>query len=175
VDPSGKGYNGREWRFNPPEKGSPEYNYYRNGCFSGEVGMGLYGNLSMLKSYLVQDPDFGLVGYGCAVAETQDDYTLIPQDGLGVRATFVPLGMALETVKARIEKATLTKNLRRLELVLSKPSAHAECAHISIRGMAAGSYYCSAGHVTRGEQLEWVVPYEDGQVSIVVVLERSDV
>ena len=83
VDLSGKGYNGREWRFNPPEKGSPEYNYYRNGCFSGEVGMGLYGNLSMLKSYLVQDPDFGLVGYGCAVSETADAYTLVPQDGLG--------------------------------------------------------------------------------------------
>ena len=99
VDPSGKGYNGREWRFNPPEKGSPEYNYYRNGCFSGEVGMGLYGNLSMLKSYLVQDPDFGLIGYGCDVTETSDDYTLIPQDGLGVRAAFVPLGVSLETVK----------------------------------------------------------------------------
>ena len=90
VDPSGKGYNGREWRFNPPEKGSPEYNYYRNGCFSGEVGMGLYGNLSMLKSYLVQDPDFGLVGYGCAVSETADAYTLVPQDGLGVRVAFIP-------------------------------------------------------------------------------------
>ena len=105
VDPSGKGYNGREWRFNPPEKGSPEYNYYRNGCFSGEVGMGLYGNLSMLKSYLVQDPDFGLVGYGCAVAETADDYTLTPQDGLGVRASFVPLGVALETVQRRASNA----------------------------------------------------------------------
>ena len=134
VDPSGKGYNGREWRFNPPEKGSPEYNYYRNGCFSGEVGMGLYGNLSMLKSYLVQDPDFGLVGYGCAVSETADDYTLLPQDGLGVRVSFVPLGVTLETVKARIEKATLTKDLRRLELILSKPSKRAECAHVSVRG-----------------------------------------
>ena len=71
--------------------------------------MGLYGNLSMLKSYLVQDPDFGLVGYGCAVAETGNDYTLVPEDGLGVRASFVPLGVALETVRARIEKATLTK------------------------------------------------------------------
>lgn len=132
--------------------------------------MGLYGNLSMLKSYLVQDPDFGIVGYGCAVTETANDYTLSPQDGLGVRASFVPLGVALETLKARIEKATLTKDLRRLELVLSKPSKHAECAHISIRGMAADSYECSAGQVKRGEQLEWVVPYEEEQESIVVTL-----
>ena len=83
---------------------------------------------------------------------------------------FVPLGVALETVRARIEKATLTKNLRRLELVLSKPSKHAACAHISIRGMAAGSYQCSVGHVTYGKQLEWVVPYTEGQESVVVTL-----
>ena len=172
VDPSGKGYNGREWRFNPPEKGSPEYNYYRNGCFSGEVGMGLYGNLDMLKSYLVRDPDFGLVGYGCAVAETEDAYTLIPQDGLGVRAAFVPLGVSLETVKARIERATLTKDLRRLELVLSKPSQHAECARISIRGLVSGSYRCSAGKVKIGNQIEWDVPYVEGQTSLTLTLCR---
>ena len=172
VNPSGKGYNGREWRFNPPEKGSPEYNYYRNGCFSGEVGMGLYGNLSMLKSYLVRDPDFGLVGYGCAAAETEDAYTLIPQDGLGVRAAFVPLGVSLETVKARIERATLTKDLRRLELILSKPSQHAECAHISIRGMASGEYQCSAGKIKIGKQIEWDVSYTEGQASLNVTLSR---
>ena len=172
VDPSGKGYNGREWRFNPPEKGSPEYNYYRNGCFSGEVGMGLYGNLSMLKSYLVQDPDFGLVGYGCAVSQTMDDYTLVPQDGLGVRAVFVPLGVTLETVKARIEKATLTKDLRQLELVLSKPSMHAECAHISVQGMPPGSYRCSTGRVEICEQIEWDIPYAEGQGSVKVTLVR---
>ena len=172
VDPSGKGYNGREWRFNPPKKGHPEYNYYRNGCFSGEVGMGLYGNLSMLKSYLVQDPDFGLVGYGCAVAETPDDYTLMPQDGLGIRASFVPLGVSLETVKARIERATLTKDLRRLELVLSKPSKHAKCAHISINGMPSDTYQCSTGEIKRCEQLEWDIPYTKEQKSVTVTLTR---
>ena len=172
VDPSGKGYNGREWRFNPPEKGHPEYNYYRNGCFSGEVGMGLYGNLSMLKSYLVQDPDFGLVGYGCAVAETADDYTLTPQDGLGVRIVFVPFGVSMETVKARIERATLSKDLQRLELVLSKPSKHAKCAHISISGMLPDTYQCSVGEIKRCEQLEWDIPYTEGQKSLTVTLTR---
>ncbi len=172
VDPSGKGYNGREWRFNPPEKGSPEYNYYRNGCFSGEVGMGLYGNLSMLKSYLVQDPDFGLIGYGCAVSETLDDYTLIPQDGLGVRAAFVPLGVSLEIVKACIEKVTLTKDLQRLELVLSKPTKHADCAHISIRGMPPGTYQCTAGKIKYHKQLEWDIPYPKGQKPLTVTLTR---
>ncbi len=172
VDPSGKGHNGREWRFNPPEKGSPEYNYYRNGCFSGEVGMGLYGNLSMLKSYLVQDPDFGLIGYGCAVSETVDDYTLVPQDGLGVRVAFVPLGVTLETVKARIEKATLTKDLRRLEVILSKPSTHAECAQVSVHGMPSGSYRCSTGSIEICEQIEWEIPYAEGEDSVKVTLER---
>ena len=175
VDPSGKGYNGREWRFNPPEKGSPEYNYYRNGCFSGEVGMGLYGNLSMLKSYLVRDPDFGLVGYGCAVSETADAYTLVPLDGLRVRAAFVPLDVTVETVKARIEKATLTKDLRRLELVLSKPTPHADCARISVCGMPSGAYRSSTGRVGISERIEWDIPYAEGQDSVKVTLVREAV
>ena len=99
-------------------------------------------------------------------------YTLIPQDGLGVRAAFVPLGVSLETVKARIERATLTKDLRRLELILSKPSQHAECAHISIRGMASGEYQCSAGKIKIGKQIEWDVSYTEGQESLNVTLSR---
>ena len=134
--------------------------------------MGLYGNLSMLKSYLVQDPDFGLVGYGCVVSETADDYTLVPQDGLGVRVSFVPLGVALETVKACIKKATLTKDLRQLELILSKPSKHTECAHVLVRGMPSDSYRCSAGRITVREQIEWDVLYEEGQDAIKATLTR---
>ena len=134
--------------------------------------MGLYGNLSMLKSYFVQDPDFGLVGYGCAVSETMDDYTLVPQDGLGVRVAFVPLGVTLETMKARIEKATLTKDLRRLELVLSKPSKHAECAHISVRGLLSDSYRGNTGRIEISEQIEWDIPYTEGQDSVKVTLVR---
>ena len=84
----------------------------------------------------------------------------------------MPLGVALETVKARIEKATLSKDLSRLELVLSKPSEHAECAHISIRGMASDAYRCSAGHLKVGKQIEWSIPYPEGQVSLTVILSR---
>ena len=134
--------------------------------------MGLYGNLSMLKSYLVQDPDFGLIGYGCAVSETTDAYTLVPQDGLGVRVSFVPLGVTVETVKACIKKATLTKDLQQLDLVLSKPSTHTECARITVRGMPSGSYRCSAGRITIREQIEWDVLYEEGQDSIKATLVR---
>ena len=132
--------------------------------------MGLYGNLSMLKSYLVRDPDFGLVGYGGAVSETAHAYTLVPQDGLGVRVAFVPLDVTVETVKARIEKAILTKDLRRLELVLSKPTPHTECAHISVRGLPSGSYRGSVGRVGMSERIEWDIPYAEGRDSVKVTL-----
>ena len=84
----------------------------------------------------------------------------------------MPLGVTLETVKARIEKATLAKDTRRLELVLSKPSKHAECAHISVRGMPSGSYRCSAGRVKVSDPIEWDIPYAEGQDSVVVTLVR---
>ena len=179
VDANGKGYNGREWRFNPPEKGSPEYNYYRNGCVSGELGMGLYGNLSMLKSYLVHDSDFGLVGYGCEVSETETNYTLIPHDGLGVRATFAPLGVTLETLNAKMERVTIDKDKHRIELVLAKPHPSAERAQISVRGIGPGASRfiatCKGGVLSppdaaNCDPLEWELNYEGAQQRLLVTL-----
>ena len=164
VDPPGKGYNGREWRFNPPEKGSPEYNYYRNGCFSGEVGHGLYGNLSMLKSYLVHDTDFGVVGYGCKASETEEYYTIIPQDGIGVRAAVVPLNITIETIKAKMEKVTIGKDKKRIEIVLTKPFPDVKRGHITICGLPQTEYLCKAGKrecvVQKEEMFEWEFEYD---------------
>lgn len=176
VDPSGKGYNGREWRCNPPDKGSAEYNYYRNGCFSGEVGLGLYGNLSMLKSYLVNDPDFGIVGYGCAVSERETNYTIIPQDGLGVRASFIPLNITIETVKAKMERITISKDMKRIEVEITEPYQNIDTGTISIRGLAKAEYLCNLGNdkcVVQSQQtLEWTFGYENEQTPFTVTITR---
>ncbi len=172
VDPSGKGYNGREWRFNPPGKnsGSPEYNYYRNGCFSGELGMGLHGVLSMLRAYLVEDGDFGLVGYGCQVEESTDDYVILPRDGLGVRAVFEPLGLEVEAVKGKMERIAASKDKRRIEVDLRRPCQSVDSAHIRVRGLEPGDYHCTSGErgeMIRGDgEVNWEGRYEGEAMSV---------
>ena len=107
---------------------------------SGELGNGLQGYLDFIKSYLVYDPDFGVVGYGCEAAETENSYTVIPWDGVAARTQIVPAAIDIEVVKAKIAALTILKDTSRIEIMLSKPYVEADIAHISIKGLAAGTY-----------------------------------
>lgn len=150
VTGEGRGFGSREWRFNMPK--ACEETAYFSEHYSGEIGMGLHGNLSVLKAYLVQDDDFGAIGYGCEVEETEEAYTLEPWDGLGVRAAFMPLGLEIETVKAKIVRATAAYDGKSLEIDLEKPFAKAGEARVTISGLSPGKYRVrgSASHGGRG-------------------------
>ena len=166
VDPSGKGFHTREWRFNAPEKGSPSYNYYWNEWMNGELGMGLYANFYALKSYLVFDADFGPVGYGCVVDEDTDSYTIEPWDGLGVRASFVPLGVEIETVKGRMKHVEVQKSRDAVLIKLDRPYENADEAQILIRGLQPGGYMITG--LKQDVQTD-----EDGALQFEVDLEKT--
>ena len=50
-----------------------------------EGGSGLWGFLKSSKSYVVKDPTFGEVGFGCKVEATDRALTVYPKDGLQKR------------------------------------------------------------------------------------------
>ena len=166
VDREGRGFGSREWRFNMPD--ACEETAYFSEYFSGEIGMGLYGNLSAIKSYLIQDEDFGTVGYGCEVSITDGAYELEPWDGLGVRAAFVPLGLEIGAVKARIVRAIANREGTRLELSLEKPFEMADGGQIVVSGLAPGKYRISGCGAESAIQ-------SDGEIVVGVGLTGGDV
>ena len=161
VEPSGRGYNTREWRFNPPAPGHPEYHYYRNGCTSGELGNGLHGLMDFIKAYLVRDPDFGAVGYGCEVSETDDTYTIEPWDGVGARVVCMPLGVRVESIQGKIKSVTVSKKKDRIEVVLEKPYDKADRLAVTVSGLESGRYVLDGDEVlvTDCETIEHCVEY----------------
>jgi len=167
VDPSGVGYHTRDTRFNPPPEGSESYSTYLNGHFSGELGVGLYGNLHALKSYLVRNGDFGLVGYGCEVKETEEWYILEPRDGLGVRTFFEPVDVHVEAVRTRMESIRVRKDKSRVAIKCRRPYPHADSGWVRLRGMPAGKYAVRAGDV------EQVVNTDGGTLECSVSLGRG--
>ena len=172
VDPSGKGFHTREWRFNAPDRDSADYNYYWNEWMSGELGMGLYANLYALKSYLVIDSDFGLIGYGCNVDEDEEAYSIEPWDGLGVRASFGPIGIEIETVKGRIKRIRADKSLESLSIVLTKPYDAADVAGINVSGLVAGRYSVTGLEktirTTDDGSLKFYIPFDHGELKLEV-------
>jgi hypothetical protein len=114
-----------------------------------ESGSGLWGFLKSSKAYVVKDPSFGEVGYGCKVEATDRELTVLPKDGLQKRLRFVEAGIDVEVMPGQIKRARLTRGKPRLSLELLDPSGLAKKASISIDGLAAGNYKLSHGKSSR--------------------------
>ena len=144
VDSQGRGMNTRNRQINVPDPRSIGFrDWYSQEWYSGEQGIGLYGNLNALRAYLVEDPDFGLIGYGAEVTETDEAYTLKPWDGLRVRATLKPLGVSIETINAAMETIAVRRDKAEVALKLSKPHDKATKGQLTISGMPGGTYRVS--------------------------------
>ena len=163
VDSKGKGYNSREWRFNPVDRTHPRYNFYVNEARSLELGIGLNRNLSLLCSTLVFDEHFGITGYGCSGSATEDRYQLFPWSGFGFKANIVPLGVTLETCNAKITEESINKNKRNIEIQLSAPAPEITKGMIIIKGLNTGMYQVSDNQDSRQYQVlkEGILRVED--------------
>ena len=151
VDSEGRGFNSREWRFNPVGRDHPGYNMYVNEARSLELGVGLNSNLSQLSAALVFDEHFGLIGYGCRVSETDTAYSLEPWSGFGFRANVIPLKAKLETVNAKMASVTVGKDRRSVAVQLEPPVPEITRGEVTVSGLTAGSYRISDS--TKGDDV----------------------
>jgi hypothetical protein len=119
--------------------------------WSSETGTGLYFLYNVACSYAVDDPDFGLIGYGCDVeGETTGHISIIPRDGMSKRATIVPLGLALETTVGRIDRVDAEDGGKKLAVLLRETTQQPLKAILTAKGLPAGEYTLSANYVEIG-------------------------
>ena len=154
VDATGHGYNTREWRFNPPEQGHPEYHYYRNGCQSGELGVGLHRDFSLLISTVVRDIDFGLIGLGCDVSESDDAYTIKPWSGFGFRAYVAQTGIMIDNESFKMDVISMAKDGSRIEITPSEGEEGLEATRVIVSGLEPGRYGVAVGDEQRIESTD---------------------
>ena len=148
ISPSGHGYNGRESRFNPPEKGTPAAHFYNTGCQSGELGVALLMNFNILIAMAVRDIDFGLIGLGCDVSETAGLYTIKPWSGFGFRANVGPIGLSIESDGYKMREVRAAKDRSAIEIDPAGPSVDdrpSTDAAITLKGLEEGEYVVAVG------------------------------
>jgi len=114
-----------------------------------ESGSGLWGFLKSSKSYVVKDPTFGEVGFGCKVEATDRGLTVYPKDGLQKRLRFVEAAIDVEVVQGQIKTARLSRGKPKLSLEVSDPSGLAKTSTISFDGLPTGNYQLSQGKSAR--------------------------
>jgi hypothetical protein len=161
VGSDGRGYNSREWRFNPVGRDDPRYNYYVNEARSDELGIGLNCNLRFLGASLALDEHFGLAGYGCFASETEDSYQLEPWSGFGFRVNVFPLGIKLETINVKIKALQITKEKDSIEITVDEAVPEIKRGAVLLKGLYPGTATVSKGD----ESIQMSVP-EGGHLVI---------
>lgn len=110
-----------------------------------EGGCGLWGYLRGVKAYVVEDPAFGIVGYGCRVERSGGGLRITPTDGLRKRVFHAPHGWSLETSTAEIEEVAYHEEKRSWRVALTDPAGVVRRVRIDLTGLVRGRYRVRIG------------------------------
>jgi hypothetical protein len=99
--------------------------------WSSEGGLGLFGALLQQRAYVVEDADFGLIGYGCDVRRVRDGAEIVPLDGLRCHVVWRERELRVVAEPAVIERLVVQDG-GRLTLELCGVGRSAHEAHVRI-------------------------------------------
>lgn len=102
-------------------------------------GVAQLGFLFSTKSYVVDDPSFGRVGFGCLVESSTKGLRVVPKDGLKKRVLIAPHKIDLNVTQGDIDEVFLS-GTGNLEIRMSDSTGAVKKAELEIRGLAKGNY-----------------------------------
>lgn len=135
-----------------------------------ESGPGLWGFLRSAKSYVVNDPAFGLVGCGCSLESSGRQHSnqtasekignqngvaidaqivVTLKDGVRKRLRFVDDKIDFEATQGEIVRVTWDKPRNSFELEMEDTTGHVKTAALTVTGLPKGDYRVSHGRSSR--------------------------
>lgn len=105
-----------------------------------EGGPGLWGFVRAAKSYVVDDPTFGTVGFGCLVEESEDRVRVVPKDGIRKRVMLAPDKLSVEAARGEIKWLAFHRATQSLELAMEDTTGIAKTVQMTITGLPPGKY-----------------------------------
>ncbi len=137
-------YGAASWQYQS-EKGSTEYSYIPNlngwWGWSGESALGFWGGLKTAAVNIVDDKVFGTYAYGGDITVVNGTTRITPQDGVRQRLTmFNKNKFAMDIEGAKYRAATISSDLRTVEVTLENTTANSYSPSISLTRLPAGNY-----------------------------------
>ena len=139
----GRGPMGSMWFINQPTRpydfASNMHSMYAQ---SGEGGLLLWGGLRILHTSVVpDDPHFGLTAYGGTVELVDNEFVVVPQDGLRRRLSVVGQRFQANLRAHQYSEARIRTDFMGVEFDIENPSGLAREGFIEIRMLEPGAYY----------------------------------
>lgn len=145
------------WAFKP-EKNGPIWLQGRTldrgiWYYNGEIDLGLCGALRAARSVVVDDPVFGLFGFGCDVELNGNTYAVVPKDGLREWLVMHNLDLELSLDRdsfAAGESVVISRERDAIGFTLENERPTAHTTTLKVSGLAVGEYAVQSGGVSQG-------------------------
>ena len=132
-----------------------------------EGGQGQWGFMQSVRSFVLRDPAFGLIGAGCRVEENAGRIRVVPKDGLRKRIVYPEKELRVRLMQGEIDWMTFDPPGRNFELSVVDTTGIVKNAALAIQGLAPGAYTIRYGATSRVETisgpLELSVPIEEAK------------
>ena len=119
------------------------------------------------KSYVVNDPSFGWIGYGCRVESETNQVHVFPKDGVRKRLLIVPDKLHVTLRRGEIKSLTFDRRTSALNLQIEDTTGIVKIVPITIEGLEPGEYRVrtenSELRARASEKLEFEVAVEDAK------------
>jgi len=161
----GRGPIGSMWFINNPTRpydfASTLHSMYAQ---TGEGGLLLWGGLRILHTSVVpNDPHLGLTAYGGTVELVDDEFVVVPQDGLRRRLSVVGQRFQANLRAHQYAEARIRTDFMGVEFDIENPSGLAREGFIEIRMLEPGTYFVYVDGVR-----------EEGQVLVEHATDRNN-
>lgn len=142
------------WAFSPYQNSRTYMNYIKVGRapwrFDGEIDHGLTGGIHGSGVYLLDDPDFGLIGYGGNVRMDKDGtVSIIPFDGVRRQVRIMtPVRFSVELMRDGFQKdyPITLRGTEELSFCIENRSDKPHNTTIRAEGMPEGKYTVMTDH-----------------------------
>lgn len=103
-------------------------------------GVAQLGFILAAKSYVIDDPSFGLIGFGCRVDALRNSVRVFPKDGLRKRLLFDPHKIDLEATQGEFDEVVFDNSANVVEIHMSDSTGVVRKAELEIKGLQRGTY-----------------------------------
>jgi hypothetical protein len=107
--------------------------------YSGDYGMGFFGQAYAAATYLVDDPTFGWIGFGGEVTESANEITIRPRDGARTRLFIAPAALWLTLDSGKFRTARYDSASRRVTVTFDPADRHTRFVRLRIETTFAGA------------------------------------
>jgi hypothetical protein len=132
-----------------------------------EGGSGLWAFVHGAKSYVVNDPRFGWIGYGCLVENDTNQIRVSPRDGVRKRLLIVEDKLQVTLRRGEIGSLILDRKASLLSLQIEDTTGIVKTLPVTVEGLEPGEYRVrtenSELRVQASQKLEFEVPMADAK------------